>query len=691
MPRRRLAISCVLAFSFACGRLPAQCGELPALPAEDATVAIPAQEWPYRPGPRTIDVHVRYPGGASTNVDAGTGLMLSLHNWGGSGFTGTADPRRLADEFNVVAIGVDYLQTGRPSIEGPEPYDFGWLQALDALRALHYVRQGLREKGVDFADGRTFATGGSGGGNVALMANKLAPRTFACVVDICGMKKLSDDVAYNQPEGSDLDARYSPDPRSRNYLTADEQLLRFVGNPRNLVAMREQGASAKIVVVHGRDDATCPFSDAEEAVLNLRQAGCDVDAHFIGATDLDGLTFTGSGHALGDRTQIVFHVAERYLRPDGPQALSREGPSDFDLRQEIRYATPNGAFVVSYAQGPPVGRFDLAEPPHYAERADLTYYLDDAGERRAIASTEDWEVRRKHLLLGLQAVMGPLPAAARRVPLEVETLSEERVGEVVRRKISYQSELGSRVPAWLLLPVEDQGKRPAMLCLHQTFAGGKDEPAGIAGNLDLHYALHLAQRGYVTLAPDYPSLGEHDWDFNADDYDSGSMKAIWDNIRAVDLLESLAQVDGARIGVLGHSLGGHNALFTAVFEPRLKAVVSSCGFCTLHKDDVPSWTGERYMPRIETVYGNDAARLPFDFTEIVAALAPRPFLACAAERDDDFDAGGVRDVLGSARPVYELHSAADCLEGYYPDAPHSFPADARQRAYEFLDRALMGD
>jgi len=51
----------------------------------------------------------------------------------------------------------------------------------------------------------------------------------------------------------------------------------------------------------------------------------------------------------------------------------------------------------------------------------------------------------------------------------------------------------------------------------------------------------------------------------------------------------------------------------------------------------------------------------------------------------------VRDVLRSARPVYELHSAAVLLEGYYPDAPHSFPADARERAYEFLDRALGND
>ncbi len=154
------------------------------------------------------------------------------------------------------------------------------------------------------------------------------------------------------------------------------------------------------------------------------------------------------------------------------------------------------------------------------------------------------------------------------------------------------------------------------------------------------------------------------------------------------MLVSLPEVDPARLGVIGHSLGGHNALFTAAFEPRLKVIVSSCGFTSFLKDDMPSWTGPVYMPRIAKVYGNDARKMPFDFTEVVAALAPRPFLACAASKDDDFAVAGVRDVMAAARPIYELHKAAERLQAYYPEAPHSFPEDARRRAYEFLDRQL---
>ena len=47
------------------------------------------------------------------------------------------------------------------------------------------------------------------------------------------------------------------------------------------------------------------------------------------------------------------------------------------------------------------------------------------------------------------------------------------------------------------------------------------------------------------------------------------MKAIWNNVRAIDLLESLPEVDPDAIGCVGHSLGGHNGLFTAAFDTRI--------------------------------------------------------------------------------------------------------------------------
>ena len=334
-----------------------------------------------------------------------------------------------------------------------------------------------------------------------------------------------------------------------------------------------------------------------------------------------------------------------------------------------------------------------AQPIPYAEHQDLSYFLNDKGEKQPIKTPADWEIRRQHVLHDMQVVMGSLPEASKRVPLEVKVIEETRLKGLVRKKITYQTEADDRVTAYLFVPEKVEGNLPAILCLHQTTAIGKSEPAGLGGNPNLHYALHLAERGYVTLAPDYPSFGEHKYEFTGPSYTSGSMKAIWDNIRAVDLLQSLPEVDGERIGCIGHSLGGHNTMFTAAFEPRIKALVSNCGFTRFHKyygGKLKGWTSNRYMPLIDSTYGNDANKVPFDFPEIVAAFAPMPFLASAPVRDDNFEVSGVKDSIAAAKPIYELYGKGDNLQANYPDSAHDFPQSARDVAYDFFDRHLKG-
>src|SRR5204863_553369 len=295
------------------------------------------------------------------------------------------------------------------------------------------------------------------------------------------------------------------------------------------------------------------------------------------------------------------------------------------------------------------------------------------------------------ILTHMQEVMGPLPDTSRKVPLDVQVTEIVQTPHYVRKKITYAAEKDDRVPAYLLIPLERKGKLPAVLCLHQTVVIGKGEPVGLGGKPSLRYAVHLAERGYVTLAPDYPSFGEYAYDFAKSSYQSGSMKAIWNNMRAIDLLESLPEVDPERIGCIGHSLGGHNTMFTAVFDPRIKALVSNCGFTSFPKyygGNLKGWTSDRYMPRIAKVYELKPEKVPFDFPEVVAAFAPRAFLASAPLHDDNFEVSGVRDCIAAARPVYELLGVKDKLAANYPDCGHDFPPEARKVAYQWLDRWL---
>ncbi|MEO2049217.1 MAG: DUF2920 family protein [Pirellulales bacterium] len=331
----------------------------PTLPEVDATVQIPAQQSPHLPGVRTVKVYLSFPGGKLGNVNQETGLMLSLHNWGGTEATGTADPKFLANHYNVIAICVDYLQSG--DRDHSVPYDCGYLQALDSLRALYFVYDRLHKLDKLFDDGRIYATGGSGGGNVSLMANKLAPRTFACLIDCSGRCKLTDDIAFGLPGGSRLSARYSQDSTSHHYLTTDAQEIRFVGHPEHLLTMKSLGNTCKVIISHGSTDHVCPVELAREMVANMQKLEVDVEAHFILDSDIDDKIFTNTGHGVGNRTLIVDHFARKYLLPDSPLAVVRKGKCDFEWADEkVRYVTANGEYVISYRHGYPVGRFETA-------------------------------------------------------------------------------------------------------------------------------------------------------------------------------------------------------------------------------------------------------------------------------------------------------------------------------------------
>ena len=338
----------------------------------------------------------------------------------------------------------------------------------------------------------------------------------------------------------------------------------------------------------------------------------------------------------------------------------------------------------------------IAKSPRQIDSPKAIAYPDHSNlltvRGRPVQTAADWAERVTDIKNNMQQVMGPLHDTSRWTPLNIQTISEEKTPKYLRRKIHFTPEVGDQVPAWLLIP-NDAVKAPAMLCLHQTTQIGKDEPAGLGGKPSLHYAHELAERGYICLVPDYPSFGEYPYDFKTQGAHrpSGSMKAIWNNMRAVDLLQSLPQVNKDRIGVIGHSLGGHNSLFTAVFDDRIKAVVTSCGFTPFHDyygGKVAGWTSDRYMPRIRDVYENNADKIPFDFYEVLAAIAPRAVFSNSPLHDSNFDITGVRKAFTKAGEIYTLLKAEKNLTLVTPDAPHDFPDAERHAAYQWLDQRL---
>ena len=321
------------------------------------------QEWPCQPGPRQVSMFIAAP---PAGITPGTGLMLCLHNWGGR----YDQPdyvtwcKTFSERYNVVAISVNYLQSGgaEPTEPGKKPYDHGYLQAGDCLRALYHVRRLLTEAGVRFNPHRAYSMGGSGGGNVSLMVSKLAPRSFACIVDICGMPGLTDGIAYGTGEyGSKLNAGYSRDPASPAYLSPDLQQIRDPGNPEHLRLQFAANPKAKVVIVHGLDDASCPAVHKIAIFRNMVAAGFRPDAHFLTERDVDGAVFTTTGHPVGNRLKVTEQVADDYMLEAGKLALQVPGPDDFERGQDVVFPTANGRVVVRF-QGPPELCFEKHAP-----------------------------------------------------------------------------------------------------------------------------------------------------------------------------------------------------------------------------------------------------------------------------------------------------------------------------------------
>ena len=303
----------------------------------------------------------------------------------------------------------------------------------------------------------------------------------------------------------------------------------------------------------------------------------------------------------------------------------------------------------------------------------------------------EWAEWRENVLANMQLVMGPLPKK-RELPLDIIESEKVEQPRFTRIKISFLGDDEDHVPAYLLMPKGLRRRAPALLCLHQTIRIGKAEPAGLGGNPNLHYAKELAELGYISLAPDYPDFGEYQFDPYQHNYASTTMKAIRNHMRAIDVLRSLPDVAPNRIGAVGHSLGGHNALFAAAFDQRIRAIVTSCGFNSFKKyygGDLTGWTSKKYMPLIAEKYGKNPDRMPFDFPQVLAALAPRPLFINAPLRDSNFEVSGVKDCVDAAMPIYSrIFNAGDRLVAVYPDTGHEFPPPIRQKAYEFLNRWL---
>jgi dienelactone hydrolase len=340
----------------------------------------------------------------------------------------------------------------------------------------------------------------------------------------------------------------------------------------------------------------------------------------------------------------------------------------------VRAQAPRDVAWLARVQTPP-----STMPP---DAPTLRPLLADAAGR-PIRTLAAWQARREELRRWWLDFLGPMPAP-RTGPPTWRTLDEDRVEGIARARISYEVEAGISTEAYLLRP-EPRGparSRPAAVVLHSTVNHSILQPAGLGPDREKAFGLALARQGFVTISPRnflWPtndridSKGETAKFLARHPRSKGMARMLHDALVAVDLISALPEVDPARIGSVGHSLGAKEVLYLAAFDDRVRATVSSEGGIGLR---FSNWNAPWYLgPEI------DGPSFTRDQHEILALAAPRPFLLVGG---DSADGDRSWPFIEAALPVFRLYGSTPRLGLLNHKGGHAVPPEAERAIGEWM-------
>lgn len=314
-------------------------------------------------------------------------------------------------------------------------------------------------------------------------------------------------------------------------------------------------------------------------------------------------------------------------------------------------------------------------------------------------SEDEWKLWKRLFTEKLHDLLGEWPETL--VNPRPVILERVRYDGYTCEKVVIHSEENMQVPFYLLVPDENNpkaairrknGKLPAVLCLHGHGAG-KDDVAGIQHGerqREMDYRAHrydiapeLAREGFIAVVPDARGFGERKLGYGKphaggekDGCDLVFLKSImlginpltlniWDAMRCIDYLESREEADQERIGCIGLSFGGAWALYTSIFDDRIRAAVISGYFNSFeaHAIEWGNFCGSMTVPHL-LKYG--------EMADVAALLAPKPALFSCGKEDIGFPFQASQQAYETVRKAY---TAAGCeqnskFDGF--DGGHQF-------------------
>lgn len=313
------------------------------------------------------------------------------------------------------------------------------------------------------------------------------------------------------------------------------------------------------------------------------------------------------------------------------------------------------------------------------------------GELYGMDSLAEWERRKPILRRQLLEMLGldPLPERSELQP----RITGVTQGDGFRvERLHFQSLPSLYVTANLYLPNQVDRPSPAVLyvCGHSEV---KKDGVSYGNKVGYqHHGAWFARHGYVCLVIDTLQLGEipgmhhglyryDQWQWVNYGYTPAGVEA-WNCVRALDYLETRAEVDRTRLGVTGRSGGGAYSWWITAIDDRIRAAVPVAGITDL-EDHVVQGCVEGHCDCMYFVntYG-------WDYATVAALAAPRPLLIANTDRDSIFPLDGVMRIHGKVRRIYELENAVEALGVAITTGPHEDTQELQVPAFRWFNHAL---
>lgn len=296
--------------------------------------------------------------------------------------------------------------------------------------------------------------------------------------------------------------------------------------------------------------------------------------------------------------------------------------------------------------------------------------------------------------------LGTLPSQCTHNSItDVKIIRHRKLDDADLFRVRFRNCVG-QVSALLGAPPSADARTPVVVALPQTSKFGAAEIFGLGGDQALAFGRAFLRAGFVVVAPDTFLSGENynpkqDWDttsfYKKFPNWSAMGRMLVDNESVVNLLLKLGRKPSC-IATVGHSLGGHNALFLAAFDKRINVVVSSGGFEMIATDDNAERWARRswfvYMPALRPyVTGPAPHQVPWDFDDVIRAIFPRPVMIVHGGHDPIWThANSVDDMARQMKSFYTKAGIAGEFEDYHFEGGHEFPVSAVIKSIRFIGK-----